>query len=206
MSSSWIPHLPHAFWGTASVNGRPVRVGETVDARCEGVRWGVEGNPIYVGQEGQYGYQPGFLPKLVVQGDIVNGTPVQFYVAGVRAMPQVPFTAGEVDRIDLVATGDPEPEPEAAGWYLVDWFEQIVMAEPPDAAPLDAEFVRKMMQKAYTLRGYPLQYQHVENDDTYPLAEALGLGMPVTTRWMQVPYAVQGFTGGIIVKPIGVVL
>lgn len=80
------------------------------------------------------------------------------------------------------------------------------MCDPPDARPPNDEALRKILQKAYALRGYPLQYQQVENEDTFPLARTLGLGMPMTTRWMQVPYAVQCFANGILIKPVGIVL
>lgn len=204
--SSWIPTLPHAFYGAATVNGRPVQIGEKVDARGPGVRWGRPGNPIVVTQEGQFGAAGGFLPKLIVQGNIESGTPLSFFVAGVPAVPQVPFRAGEVDEIALVAAGDPVPDPIAANWYLMDWFQQIVTSDPPDAEPPADGVLQQIMQKAYILRNYPLQYQQVENDDIYPLAMALGLGMPVTTRWMQTPYACQGFTSGVLIMPVGVIL
>ena len=46
---------------------------------------GMEGDPVTVTEVGRYGRPGGFDPKLVVQGSIEDGTPIEFYVNGVRA-------------------------------------------------------------------------------------------------------------------------
>jgi len=104
------PPIPHSFYGTVEINGAPAPVGTQVEARGAGVQTGVSGNPITVTQAGQYGGPGGFDPKLVVQGQVANGTPIEFYVDGVRAQCAVPggtwqesypFSSGAVTELDL---------------------------------------------------------------------------------------------------------
>jgi hypothetical protein len=106
------PPIPHSFYGAVEINGGPAPVGTQVEARGAGVQTGVPGNPITVTQAGQYGGPGGFDPKLVVQGQVVDGTPIEFYVAGVRAQCAVPggpwqescpFHSGAVTELNLRA-------------------------------------------------------------------------------------------------------
>ena len=78
-----VPPLPHAFYGTVEVNGSPAPVGTEVEARGEGIQTGVGNNPIVVTVEGCYGSSNPLEPKLIVQGDIADGTILTFYVNGV---------------------------------------------------------------------------------------------------------------------------
>ncbi|MEM3434176.1 MAG: hypothetical protein QXP27_08370 [Candidatus Methanomethyliaceae archaeon] len=84
------PPLPHAFYGRVEINGQPAPAGTTVEARGQGVLVGIPGNPISVSQPGRYGGPGGFDPKLVVQGQIAEGTAIAFYVNGIRAQCAVP--------------------------------------------------------------------------------------------------------------------
>jgi len=110
VSAQQPPPLPHAFYGAVEVNGEPAPVGTQVEARGTGVLTGVSGNPIMVTQAGRYGGSGGFDPKLVVQGQVADGTPIEFYVDGVRAQCAVPggtwqesypFSSGAVTELDL---------------------------------------------------------------------------------------------------------
>ena len=56
---------------------------------------GMEGNPVTVTEVGRYGRPGGFDPKLVVQGSIEDGTPIELYVNGVRA-ESIPGAGREV--------------------------------------------------------------------------------------------------------------
>ena len=113
------PPLPHAFYGTVEINGEPAPVGTVVEARGEGVLTGIKGNPITVTEAGKYGGPGGLDPKLVVQGDVENGTPIEFYVNGVRAecydpaagewVDTYPFESGAVTELNLRVGAAPTP-------------------------------------------------------------------------------------------------
>ena len=76
--------MPHAFYGSVTINGTPAANSTVVEARGEGVLTGIEGNPITVTEAGKYGGPDGSDP-LVVQGDITDGTNLTFYVNNVTA-------------------------------------------------------------------------------------------------------------------------
>ena len=109
------PPIPHSFYGAVEINGEPAPVGTQVEARGAGVLTGVSGNPITVTQAGQYGGPGGFDPKLVVQGEIAEGTPIYFYVNGAPAQCAVtggpwqesyPFSSGAVTELNLTPSCD----------------------------------------------------------------------------------------------------
>jgi len=117
------PPLPHSFYGAVEVNGVPAPVGTQVEARGAGVLTGVPGNPLTVTAPGLYGGPGGFDPKLVVQGEVAEGTPIEFYLNGVRAQCAVPggpwqdtypFSSGVVTQLNLRVLGPtPTPTPTA---------------------------------------------------------------------------------------------
>ncbi len=78
-----VPVAPHTFLGTVTVNGAPAQAGTVVEVRGANVTM-LEGNPYTLTQAGVIGGS-GFDPKLLVQGDIAPGTPLEFYVNGVKA-------------------------------------------------------------------------------------------------------------------------
>jgi hypothetical protein len=98
------PALPHAFYGTVEINGSPAPAGTEVAARGEGVKTGVDKNPIVTTAEGKYGGSDGFDPKLVVWGDIAEGAIVTFYVNGFSTGQTAEWHSGEVTEVDLAAT------------------------------------------------------------------------------------------------------
>jgi hypothetical protein len=106
-----IPSLPHAFYGAVKVNGSLALVGTTVEARGEGVQTGVQNNPVVTTVEGQYGSSNPLEPKLIVQGNVAEGTILTFYVNGVRADQTAEWHSGEVTQLDVTATVEgPPPE------------------------------------------------------------------------------------------------
>jgi len=106
-----VPALPHAFYGTIVVNGSPAPVGTQVEARGEGVQTGVGNNPIVITVAGSYGSSNPLEPNLIVQGDIVDGAILTFYVNGVPTGQTFEWHSGEVTEINLTATGEvPPPE------------------------------------------------------------------------------------------------
>jgi hypothetical protein len=88
------PQLPQTFWGKVLIGDDPAGTGLEVEAvgpgvysrevEMEGKTIPVEGNPVVTMAGGVYG-EPGLSQKLLVQGDIEPGTPLEFYVGGIRA-------------------------------------------------------------------------------------------------------------------------
>lgn len=108
-----LPPVFQFFYGSVEINGQPAPVGTTVEARGAGVLTpndnpNVKDNPLTLTFAGQYGVDPGqnpMDPKLLVQGSIADGTPIEFYVNGERAecaipdgawQSSFPFTSGGV--------------------------------------------------------------------------------------------------------------
>jgi len=117
-----VPPLPHAFYGTAEINDSAAPVGTRVEARGEGVRTSIEGNPIATAAAGIYGSPDPMGPKLIVQGDILDGATVTFYVNGVSTEQTAEWHSGEVTELNLTVT---IPRPPAPGGGLA----------PPDTTP-----------------------------------------------------------------------
>jgi uncharacterized cupredoxin-like copper-binding protein len=119
-SAQDIPLLPHAFYGNVTINGTPAANDTVVEARGEGVSTGIQHNPITVTEAGKYGASGGLDPKLVVQGNITDGTNLTFYVNNVTAqcydvqaggqwLDSYPFKSGEVTVLNLRVAGEAPP-------------------------------------------------------------------------------------------------
>lgn len=79
---------PHIFYGAVNLDGLPAPIGTVIEARGEDVAVGIGGNPITTTEVGHYGSDSIVEPPydLLVQGDgIDGGTPIRFYVNGLRA-------------------------------------------------------------------------------------------------------------------------
>ena len=107
-----VPPLPHAFYGTVEINDSAASVGTRVEARGEGVRTGIEGNPIATAAAGIYGSPDPMGPKLIVQGDILDGAITTFYVNGVSTGQTAEWHSGEVTELNLTVT---IPRPPGVG-------------------------------------------------------------------------------------------
>jgi len=99
-----VPPLPHAFYGSVTVNGDPARVGTEVEARGTGVATGVDGNPVTVTTTGIYGTSSAFEPRLVVQGYIDEGATITFYIDGYSTGQTAAWHSGEVTPLNLSVT------------------------------------------------------------------------------------------------------
>ena len=104
------PQWPQTFYGSVEVNGQPAAVGAQIAARGAGVTIPAPNNPLTVTVAGRYGGPTFGDPKLAVQGIIAVGTPVEFYVDGVKAecarpggpwQSSYPFTAGDITELNL---------------------------------------------------------------------------------------------------------
>ena len=106
------PLLPQAFYGTVEAGGSPVGQGYSVEAVGPGVSSNIEGNPVTTLADGTYGALNFTIQKLLVQGNIETGTPLEFYVGGIRAEvydvaagqswnETYPFQPGEVTELNL---------------------------------------------------------------------------------------------------------
>jgi len=124
VTPSWAqPVLPHAFYGSVIIDGTAAPIRAVVEARGTGVSTGIEGNPITVTETGKYGGPGGFDPKLVVQGDITDGTNLTFYVNNVTAqcydvqaggewLDSYPFKSGDVTVLNLKVGEAPPIKPD----------------------------------------------------------------------------------------------
>ncbi len=80
-----IPVVPQAFYGTIEIDGQPAPAGAAVEARGTNVKTGIAGNPITTTEAGKYGGPLLSNVKLIVQGNIDNGSAIEFYINGVKA-------------------------------------------------------------------------------------------------------------------------
>lgn len=123
VTPSWAqPVLPHAFYGSVTIDGTAAPIRAVVEARGTGVSTGIEGNPITVTETGKYGGPDGSDP-LVVQGDITDGTNLTFYVnnvtvqcydvqAGGEWLDSYPFKSGNVTILNLKVGEAPPIKPD----------------------------------------------------------------------------------------------
>ena len=111
-SSTLAPQLPHSFIGLVEVEGLSAPEGLVVEAVGPGVMSGIPGNPVSTKSGGRYGSIGMTEQKLLVQGDIETGTPIEFYVSGVKAevfpvatngpwLEAFPYLPGEVTELNL---------------------------------------------------------------------------------------------------------
>jgi len=118
-----IPPLPHAFYGDVTINNSPAPAGTTVEARGEDVRTEIEGNPITTTELGKYGSSNPLEQRLIVQGDILEGAIITFYVNGVSTEQTAEWHSGETSPKDLSVTitaPAPGPGPGPAPPHYID--------------------------------------------------------------------------------------
>jgi hypothetical protein len=97
-----MPTIPHAFYGTLTINSLPAPVGTVVTAKVGGVECG----SITTTVAGQYGGSGAFDEKLTVTGEIETGATIKFYVGtyytGVAY--DYAFSPGAVTELNLAIT------------------------------------------------------------------------------------------------------
>jgi hypothetical protein len=104
------PQLPHAFYGTVTIEGKPAPVNTNVSTTVAGGK--DEINYILTTVEGEYGGTDDSSPELMVQGTIEKGAPVAFFVDGKQAevydvaaggqwQETYPFKPGRVTNLNL---------------------------------------------------------------------------------------------------------
>lgn len=122
------PSLPHEFFGKVFIGDTPAGTGLEVEAvgpgvyslnvEMEGRVIVVEGNPVTTMGGGVYGEPAMSAQKLLVQGDIELGTPLEFYVGGLKAevypvltrgpwKENYTYIPGEITELDLRIAGQP---------------------------------------------------------------------------------------------------
>ena len=94
-----IPALPGSFYGNLTLYGNPAPTGTTVEVVGTGVRTGIPGNPITTIVNGAYGSSAPLGMRLVVQGEIVDGTIIQFRVNNVLADQTAVWHSGIVSQL-----------------------------------------------------------------------------------------------------------
>ena len=110
--------LPHVFYGSLLIATEPAPAGVEVEARGTGIMTGIDGNPITTIEEGKYGGPGPFDPKLIVQGDIQEGAPIEFYVDGVRAKCREAGAAAWQDTYPWHSGGETELDLSVPGYTL----------------------------------------------------------------------------------------
>jgi len=97
--------LPHAFYGNILINGEPAPIGTKVEARGQGIRVGISGNPILTSEVGKYGSESALGVKLIVQGEEIEGNPtIYFYINDHPADQTYIWQSEEITRLDLSVT------------------------------------------------------------------------------------------------------
>lgn len=103
------PPIPHAFYGSLRVYG----LGGTVDALPGVVVEAIVNEnvcgSITTTEAGKYGGPEALDPKLVVQGDIDDGTTIYFYVNDVKSDNTWPFKSGDVTLLNLTVEDNVPP-------------------------------------------------------------------------------------------------
>jgi len=100
-----VPTIPHAFYGTLTINESSAAVGTVVTTKVGGVQCGSFTTTV----EGQYGGSGGFDAKLLVSGEIATGATISFYVGGVDTTQTYAFSGGAVTELDLTARDTTAP-------------------------------------------------------------------------------------------------
>jgi len=100
-----MPTMPHAFYGTLTIDGSPAAVGTVVTAKVNDVQCG----SITTTVAGQYGGSGAFDEKLTVTGDFETPATIYFYAGGEVANQTYAFSAGAVTELNLVVTEDLDP-------------------------------------------------------------------------------------------------
>ncbi len=109
-----VPALPHAFYGSVSINGSPAPPGTSVEARGTGVMTGIQDNPTVTTVTGVYGSSNPFQSRLIVQGEIEEGATITFYVNGVSTGQTAEWHSGQTSEINIGAT-IAAPQPPGGG-------------------------------------------------------------------------------------------
>jgi len=100
VSANGVPALPHAFYGSVTINGESAPVGTVISAGGAGVESGTLQNPVTTTVEGSYGMGGGL--KLLVQAEA--GSTVTFYVNGISTGQTASFQSGNTSRVNLSVT------------------------------------------------------------------------------------------------------
>jgi len=96
-----IPALPHAFYGTLTINGLAAPAGTQVWATGTGVLTGVPQNPLTTTAAGEYGNSGMYL---LAQGDIMDGATLTFLVNGVPSSQTAVWHSGHTTALNLSTT------------------------------------------------------------------------------------------------------
>jgi len=108
-----VPALPHAFYGSVTINGSPAPAGTSVGARGEGVATDISGNPTVTSVSGIYGTSNPLEPRLIVQGNIEEEATITFYVNDVSTGQTAEWHSGETTELNLSVTIAAPPAPPA---------------------------------------------------------------------------------------------
>jgi len=99
-----VPPLPHAFYGSVTIDDEPAPVGTVISASGEGVETGTLQNPVTTTVAGSYGIDS---KMLLVQAQ--EGATVTFYVNGISTGQTIAWESGVTTRVNLSVTAGTPP-------------------------------------------------------------------------------------------------
>lgn len=91
------PQLPHLFYGTSKINDTNTPVGTVIIAKVNGI----EKDRINTTELGKYGGPAGNQDKLLLQGNIQEGSTIEFYISTVKANEVDSFDSGKIEEKNL---------------------------------------------------------------------------------------------------------
>ncbi len=98
-----VPQIPARYWGTVRIYDGAGEVDAPPGTLITAWVGGVERGSIVVTEAGKYGGPTGLDPKLSVQGDILQGSLVEFYVNGFKADQTALFQNDHPEELNLTA-------------------------------------------------------------------------------------------------------
>jgi len=120
IQTSEVPPLPALYYGSVNIVGNGETVNAPVGTVITALVGGEEKGRITVTATGKYDGPTGLDLKLVIQGDIQEGSPIEFYINGVRANENSTFESGKVKGLDLTVNLPAHAENILPGTTTVD--------------------------------------------------------------------------------------
>jgi hypothetical protein len=125
-STSGVPQLPGAYYGTVAINGTPAPVGTEIIAMIQGIEKG----RFTTTTVGIYGGSGTFGPKLIVAGDEFDaGGTITFWLDGTRAHQNDTYNRGTSTNLRLSVVGDDHMRGDLDGDYVLTSIDAAIALE-----------------------------------------------------------------------------
>ncbi len=96
-----VPQIPALYWGTVKIVSPTGEFNVPPGTIITTLVDGIERGSITVTEAGKYGGASGLNLKLTAQGDILQDSPVEFYVGGVKADQTASFRNDRPEQVNL---------------------------------------------------------------------------------------------------------